>query len=247
MHNAWEWQTIFIDCTDGDKHTKHRNHWRQRRPRPQSQMMHGSFNIHIYIFYCARRIWNSVADPSNYTDNIASSSSSSSVYVIDELNKPTRNKRKKKENWFQCENGTTKSEPLHIVVRALYLDLDMKLVIFDGTSRQSRQNTIHNIDGNIRSKCALYPCVLTRVLTTQPHVRSAKKMDRERESKKISMNCFSGFYCCQIRILLNAFRNRSNSSQRWRLKNVIVSLSLAKEVRLNRAQWLLSISGWVCV
>lgn len=154
---------------------------------------------------------------------------------------------KKKENWFQCENGTTKSEPLHIVVRALYLDLDMKLVIFDGTSRQSRQNTIHNIDGNIRSKCALYPCVLTRVLTTQPHVRSAKKMDRERESKKISMNCFSGFYCCQIRILLNAFRNRSNSSQRWRLKNVIVSLSLAKEVRLNRAQWLLSISGWVCV
>lgn len=54
---------------------------------------------HINSFVLLLRIWNSVADPSNYTDNIASSSSSplSSLNVIDELNESGQNKWKRRE------------------------------------------------------------------------------------------------------------------------------------------------------
>lgn len=285
----WEWQTIFlsiaqttisiqsIEITDADNVDRHddHNHFRfadfiRNVPRKflcTHSFVRGGFGIQlqtlaiIQIASHHHRRRPIVVIVRDWRIERSNQMNTKKIYIYEYTSSIS----------FQCEKGTTKRKPLHSIVVRLVLcvcvrarkygcvHLDMKLVIFDGTSKQSAQQTTrHNIDGNIKSKCAL--CILVWVygridvharfsFSTQTHVHSAKRrgnntytytrytidMNKEttsttttQEEKK--MNCFSGFYCCQIRILLNAFRNRSNSSRRRKLKNSRLSSLLSHSV-----------------
>lgn len=134
MHENGEWQMIFIsiaqtmisiqsiEITDNDNATTTIIIGRSRFM--DSKWCNGSFDdilLSVWMYVCVLRIWNSTADPSNYTDNIASSSSSPSrsLYVIDKLNEPT--------NWRMRKwHSKKRREPPHCVcvpvwVHSLYI------------------------------------------------------------------------------------------------------------------------------
>lgn len=229
----------------------------RRQPRPQSSSDDTDSRIRndatevsmISYCLCVLRIWDSVADPSNYTDNIASSSSSPSwsLYVIDKLNEPT-NWRKKHR--FNAKMAQQKREPPHCVCVPVHSVYEI------GNFRLGRRHTTHNTTLTEILKVNAFSVHMYWQLRARSPLKhmyerreektkwTHKKVDEKERKKKIWI-AFLVFIVVRLGYCWMHFATEATAHRRRRLENILVcrrpllSNSVAKEDRLNKSHRLL--------